>query len=284
MKNFFVSDILSTIKNFCIEKGYSEIPTFDNIKGAGTFNPYMIESLIKKKDFKFFSDEFSYRINDSSNLINQKYCVRLSRHLQLQILDYPGKEDIIEFFSEILNILDIKKDKYIIEFLENNWTHETLGALGKGFEVMVCGLEVAQLTNFEYICGKKIDGGREIAIGIERLACIKQEVDSVFDLYWCENFKYKDFFLREERETLMEIDNLDKDKLKKEFDSQILNILDLIEKKMYIKAFREFSCVNHTLGKLEICSHEFQFKKRLYIEKLNSISKKIWNKISNEAN
>jgi glycyl-tRNA synthetase alpha chain len=69
--------------------------------------------------------------------------------------------------------------------VEDDWESPTLGAAGLGWEVWCDGMEITQFTYFQQVGGIECElVSGEIAYGIERIACIRQDVENIFEINW----------------------------------------------------------------------------------------------------
>jgi glycyl-tRNA synthetase alpha chain len=92
---------------------------------------------------------------------------RLFRHTQFQLILKPPPVNVQELYLQSLEAIGIDLKKHDLKFEEDNWEGPTVGAWGVGWQVMMDGMESAELT-----------------YGLERLCAFMQDVDSVYDVVW----------------------------------------------------------------------------------------------------
>jgi glycyl-tRNA synthetase alpha chain len=78
---------------------------------------------------------------------------RLGKHLQLQVVLKPSPDDVQGMFLRSLERLGIAAADHDIRFEEDNWESPTLGAWGVGWQVVMDGMEITQVTYFQQAGG-----------------------------------------------------------------------------------------------------------------------------------
>jgi glycyl-tRNA synthetase alpha chain len=118
---------------------------------------------------------------------------RLYKHSQLQVILKPAPADVIDQYLGSLAAIGIDLHQHDIKLEEDNWEAPTLGAWGIGWQVMLDGLEISQFTYFQQCGGIDLDlVPAELTYGLERITAFLQVKDSVYDIDWSNDFKYRD--------------------------------------------------------------------------------------------
>jgi glycyl-tRNA synthetase alpha chain len=115
---------------------------------------------------------------------------RLGFYYQYQVILKPSPDEVQEIYIRSLKHLGIDIQRHDLRFVEDDWESPTLGAWGIGWEVWLDGLEITQFTYFQQVGGQTLPVvSAEITYGLERLAIILQEKESIFDIEWRESGK-----------------------------------------------------------------------------------------------
>jgi len=95
-----------------------------------------------------------------------------------------------------------------------------VGAWGLGWEVWCDGMEITQYTYFQQVGGLDVfPVAGELTIGLERLSLYLQNVDSVYDLRYNDEFTYGEVFLANEQQfSAFELEVADVDVFKRHFE------------------------------------------------------------------
>lgn len=166
--------------------------------GAGTFNPATFIKVIEDKPYSTAYLEISKRPKDGRYAENPN---RFQQFYQFQVILQPSPDDVINTFLKSLSFIGIEIEKHDLRFVEDDWESPTLGAWGLGWEVWLDGMEITQFTYFQQVGGfdlKLIPA--EITYGLDRIAMIIQQKDSVFDLEWAPGTSWADVFRKSEYE------------------------------------------------------------------------------------
>jgi glycyl-tRNA synthetase alpha chain len=111
----------------------------------------------------------------------------------------PPPENIQEIYLESLKKIGINPKREDIKFIQDDWESPTLGAWGLGWEVRLNGMEITQFTYFQQVGGIDLNPvAVELTYGLERIAMCIQGVESIFDITWDSQIKYKDLHLESE--------------------------------------------------------------------------------------
>jgi glycyl-tRNA synthetase alpha chain len=108
---------------------------------------------------------------------------------------------MVELYLNCLERIGINPKEHDIRFVEDDWESPTLGASGLGWQVWMDGIEITQFTFFQVTGGlelKPVSG--EITFGLERIATVIQNVDSVWKLQYGGGLTYRDVFHQGEKE------------------------------------------------------------------------------------
>ncbi len=201
-KAFYFQNMISTLQRYWAEQGCVVLQPYDMEVGAGTFHPATFLKSIGPEPWQAAYVQPSRRPTDGRYGKNPN---RGQHYYQFQVILKPSPDNIQELYLNSLKALGIDPLLHDIRFVEDNWESPTLGAWGYGWEVWQDGMEVSQFTYFHQVGGlacKPVTG--EITYGLERLAMFLQNVDSLFDIVWCETPHGKltngDVFLQNEKE------------------------------------------------------------------------------------
>ena len=155
---------------------------YDMEMGAGTFHPATFLRAIGPEPWCAAYVQPCRRPTDGRYGENPN---RLQHYYQFQVNLKPSPDDIQDLYLDSLRELGIDPLVHDIRFVEDNWESPTLGAWGLGWEVWLDGMEISQFTYFQQVGGldcRPVAG--EITYGLERIAMVLQNVESVFDLIW----------------------------------------------------------------------------------------------------
>lgn len=178
-------NILGYLQDSWRKQDFVSLPSWDMPVGAGTLSPHTALRLIEGKDQKVMYLQACRRPSDESD------STHLRRHHQFQVVSRPIWGNITSMFRESLGTL---LDDHDVQFVDATWENPAIGASGHGFEVLVNGIEVAQLTTFTRIGRQKCKPTNEIAYGIERLAMVLSGLTNIRDIAWDWETSYRDHF------------------------------------------------------------------------------------------
>ena len=185
--------------------------------GAGTLHPGTVLRTLGPKPWKVAYVQPSIRPADGRYGENPN---RLHQHHQYQVILKPNPENLQELYLGSLEAIGIDTKIHDIRFVEDDWENPTVGAWGLGWEVWCDGMEITQYTYFQQVGGLDVfPVAGELTYGLERLSLYLQNVDSVFDLQFNDEFKYGDVFLDAEQQfSAYELDVADVDVIKRQFE------------------------------------------------------------------
>jgi glycyl-tRNA synthetase alpha chain len=196
--NLTFQEIIFNLQEYWSQNSCAIIQPYDMEVGAGTSHTATFLRAIGPEPWKAAYVQPSRRPKDGRYGENPN---RLQHYYQFQVALKPAPEDIVDLYMSSLKNLGFDLKKNDIRLVEDDWENPTLGAWGLGWEVWLNGMEVTQFTYFQQVGGiacKPITG--EITYGLERLAMYIQNVDSIYDIQWTKDLKYRDIFLQNEIE------------------------------------------------------------------------------------
>lgn len=179
-KKLAFQDIILTLQGFWSKQGANLMQAYDNEVGAGTMSPYTFLRSNGPEPWGAAYVQPSRRPADGRYGENPN---RLFQHHQFQVVLKPSPKNIQELYLQSLAALGIDALEHDIRFVEDNWENPSMGCAGIGWEVWIDGQECTQFTYFQQVGGIEVDSvTSEITYGLERIATVIQEVDSVYDL------------------------------------------------------------------------------------------------------
>ncbi len=256
MQNY--QDIILKLKSYWAEKGCVLQEPLDVEVGAGTMCPETFLRVLGPDPYNVVYVQPSRRPADGRYGDNPN---RLYKHMQLQVILKPAPEDVIELYMKSLEAIGIDLSKHDIKLEEDNWESPTLGAWGVGWQVMLDGLEITQFTYFQQCGGIDLDFcPAELTYGLERLTAFIQNVDSVYDIQWSGDKKYRDVRFADERQySVYNFEIADVDMVWKEFalheaeSKRLVDLFNKLEDPVQIARFPLLAAHDQTLK----CSHLF---------------------------
>jgi len=190
--------LILRLNDFWDRRGCALLQPYDMEMGAGTFHTATFLRAIGPEPWQAAYVQPSRRPKDGRYGDNPN---RLQHYYQYQVALKPSPPDIQDVYLESLKNLGIDLQQHDIRFVEDDWESPTLNASGLGWEVWLDGMEITQFTYFQLVGGidcKPVLG--EITYGLERLAMVLQDKESVYDLVWTKGVSYGDVYLQNERE------------------------------------------------------------------------------------
>jgi glycyl-tRNA synthetase alpha chain len=182
--------IIFNLKQYWAERGCVIQEPYDIEVGAGTMCPETFLRVLGPKPYRVAYVQPSRRPADGRYGDNPN---RLYKHSQLQVILKPAPADVIDQYLGSLAAIGIDLHQHDIKLEEDNWEAPTLGAWGIGWQVMLDGLEISQFTYFQQCGGIDLDlVPAELTYGLERITAFLQVKDSVYDIDWSSDFKYRD--------------------------------------------------------------------------------------------
>jgi glycyl-tRNA synthetase alpha chain len=270
----YFQEIIAKLKAFWQEQGCTVLEGYDCNVGAGTLSPHTALYALKHREWSVCYSQFCRRQTDGRYAKNPN---RLSGYFQFQVLMKPFPENPQALYLESLAMLGIKQNENDISFLEDNWENPSIGASGLGSEVWLNGMEITQWTYMQQIGGVKLDViPLEITYGLERLAMYVQNVDSIFDIMWSKNMKYKDLFYDKEYEmSFYYNEEANIENLFEQFQKTEIECEKLIAKKLIEPAYELALTCSNTLNLLDARSALSQVERASYILRVRNLVKKV---------
>jgi glycyl-tRNA synthetase alpha chain len=175
-------ELLFRLQSFWAERGCVLQQPYDVEVGAGTMAPETFLRVLGPRPYKVGYAQPSRRPADGRYGENPN---RLFKHTQYQLILKPPPVNVQELYLESLEALGIDLRKHDIKFEEDNWEWPAGGAWGVGWQVMFDGQEITQFTYFQQCGGLDLDPiCAELTYGLERIAQVLQELDSIYDIVW----------------------------------------------------------------------------------------------------
>jgi len=182
--------IIFTLKQYWADRGCIIQEPYDVEVGAGTMCPETFLRVLGPAPYRVAYVQPSRRPADGRYGDNPN---RLYKHSQLQVILKPAPADVVDQYLGSLAAIGIDLHAHDIKLEEDNWEAPTLGAWGIGWQVMLDGLEISQFTYFQQCGGIDLDlVPAELTYGLERITAFLQAKDSVYDIDWSSDFKYRD--------------------------------------------------------------------------------------------
>jgi glycyl-tRNA synthetase alpha chain len=253
-KSFYFQNMITTLQRFWAEQGCVVLQPYDMEVGAGTFHPATFLKSIGPEPWQTAYVQPSRRPTDGRYGENPN---RGQHYYQFQVILKPSPDNIQDLYLDSLRALGVDPLTHDIRFVEDNWESPTLGAWGYGWEVWQDGMEVSQFTYFQQVGGlpcKPVTG--EITYGLERLAMFLQNVDSLFDIVWCETpqgkLTYGDVFLQNEKEmSAYNFEHADVDYLLEAFNHYEAEAKKLIQANLPLPAYEMVLKASHSFNLLD---------------------------------
>ena len=186
----YFQDLILLLQEFWAAQGCVLQLPFDLEVGAGTMAPETFLRVLGPQPYRVAYPQPSRRPADGRYGENPN---RLYKHLQLQVVLKPAPEDSQDLYLKSLEAIGIDLAQHDIKFEEDNWEAPTLGAWGLGWQVMLDGLEITQFTYFQQCGGQDLNPiPVELTYGLERVGAFLQDVDSIYDMQWNAEYRYRD--------------------------------------------------------------------------------------------
>lgn len=251
---------------------------YDMEMGAGTFHVATFLRAIGPEPWHAAYVQPSRRPTDGRYGDNPN---RLQHYYQFQVLLKPSPADLQDQYLGSLQALGIDPLVHDIRFVEDNWESPTLGAWGLGWEVWLNGMEISQFTYFQQVGGldcKPVAG--EITYGLERIAMYLQEVDSVYDLLWCETpagrVTYGDIYHQNEVEqSKYNFEQANTNNLFAWFDNCEQECQRLLEQGLPLPAYEQLLKASHSFNLLDARRAISVTERQRYILRVRTMARSI---------
>ena len=204
------------------------LQAYDLEVGAGTLHPATVLRALGPKPWKVAYVQPSRRPADGRYGENPN---RLHQHHQYQVILKPNPANLQQLYLGALEAIGIDPKVHDIRFVEDDWENPTVGAWGLGWEVWCDGMEITQYTYFQQVGGLDVfPVAGELTIGLERLSLYLQNVDSVYDLRYNDEFSYGDVFLANEQQfSAFELEVADVEVFKRQFEDMERQVPRILE-------------------------------------------------------
>ncbi|MGX7586128.1 glycine--tRNA ligase subunit alpha [Candidatus Vidania fulgoroideorum] len=147
------SNLSFYLKRFWRKLGFKKLLSYDSQTEVAIFNKNIIFDVIKKKKFKNFFFQKCRRPND---LIFFSNFNNLYLHNQFKVFIKPAKKKYIKYFLKSLKKIGFDSG-FLFDFKKDNFNNISIGSFGKGWEIRINFLEIAQIIFFDRIMNKKLD-------------------------------------------------------------------------------------------------------------------------------
>ena len=278
-------DLIFNLQNFWSKQGCVVLQPYDLEMGAATFHPSTSLNSLGIKHCKSVYTQCCRRPSDGRYGENPN---RLQQYYQMQVLIKPSPKNSQELYLKSLEAIKINILENDIKFIEDNWESPTLGAAGLGWEIQCNGAEISQFTYFQQMGGIECKPvSLELTYGLERIAMMLQNVDSIFKIKWNnEGITYGDLFLENEKEfSKYNFEYINISILKSDFKNIENECIHLIEKKLLRPAYEKCIKASHVFNLLDARGALSVSERQSYILLIRSLTKKcceLWMKTCNE--
>ncbi|MFM7426369.1 MAG: glycine--tRNA ligase subunit alpha [Elainella sp.] len=266
--------VIATLNQFWSNRGCLVVQPYDTEKGAGTKSPHTFLRALGPEPWSVAYVEPCRRPADGRYGDNPN---RVQHYYQYQVLIKPSPENILDIYLDSLKALGIKPEDHDIRFVEDNWEDAAVGAWGVGWEVWLDGMEITQFTYFQQ-CGG-IDCrpvSIEITYGLERLTMYLQEVNSIFEIRWNDQYSYGDVFLQAEIEnSTYNFEASDPETLFTLFGIYEREANRLMEAKLVLPAFDQVLKCSHTFNLLDARGVISVTERTQYIRRIRGLARQV---------
>ena len=220
--------LILKLHDYWSRQGCAILQPYDVEVGAVTLHPMTVLRTLGPKPWKVAYVQPSRRPADGRYGENPN---RLHQHHQYQVILKPNPANLQELYLGSLEAIGIDPALHDIRFVEDDWENPTVGAWGLGWEVWCDGMEITQYTYFQQVGGLDVfPVAGELTIGLERLSLYLQNVDSVYDLRFNDEFSYGDVYLANEQQfSAFELEAADVDVFKRQFEDMERQVPAILE-------------------------------------------------------
>jgi glycyl-tRNA synthetase alpha chain len=194
----YFQELILALQDFWVKKGCLLVQPYNSEVGAGTYNPATFLRAIGPEPWNVAFVEPSRRPSDGRYGDNPN---RMQQFHQFQVILKPSPLDIQDLYLESLTAIGTRAEQHDVRFLEDDWESPTLGAWGLGWQVWLDGQEISQFTYFQQVGGidcRPVSG--ELTYGLERIAMVLQNVDSIYEAAYAPGISYGEMYKRAEWE------------------------------------------------------------------------------------
>ena len=243
-------EIIFKLKDYWAKQGCLIREPYDLEKGAGTFNPDTFLRALGPEPWNVAYVEPCRRPTDGRYGENPN---RLGYYFQFQVIMKPSPDNIQELYLKSLESLGLNLDDHDIRFVHDDWESPTLGAWGLGWEVWLNGMEITQFTYFQQCGGiDLVSIPAEITYGSERIAMYLQNVDSILDIQWNNEFTYGELHKQLEYEfSLYNFETATVERFRRWFDDYEAECYSALEKGATLPAYDFTMKCSHAFNTLD---------------------------------
>lgn len=272
----YFQDIIAKLNEYWSSKGCIITQGYDMEVGAGTFNPATFLRVLGPEPWNAAYVEPSRRPTDGRYGENPN---RLQHYYQYQVIMKPSPLDVQNLYLDSLRNIGIKLENHDVRFVEDDWESPTLGASGLGWEVWLDGMEITQFTYFQQCGSYELNPiSVELTYGLERICMYIQQADSVYDIKWNKDIKYRDIHFRSEYEFSHYNFNIaDTElyfKLFNLYEKECLSILENPAVKIVLPAYDFVLKCSHAFNMLDARSAISVTERVGYISRVRNIARK----------
>ena len=277
MAGLSFQDIIFKLQSFWSTQGCAVLQSYDLEMGAGTFHPATFLCALGPKPWNAAFVQPSRRPADGRYGDNPN---RVQKHHQFQVIMKPAPLDIQALYLKSLEAIGLDPKLNDIRFVEDDWESPTLGAWGLGWEVWCNGMEVTQFTYFQQVGGYDCNPVcAELTYGLERLAMMLQQVESIYDLDWNgaegeKKLTYRDICWRSEREfSALNFTYAHTDMLLQHFADSETQCQTLIEAQLPLPAYEYCMKSSHLFNLLDARGVVSVTERASYIARVRNLAK-----------
>ncbi len=270
-------DIIFKLQKFWAHQGCALLQPYDMQMGAGTFHPSTILGALGPDPWSCCYVQPSRRPTDGRYGKNPN---RLQHFYQFQVLMKPSPEHAQQMCIDSLRDIGIHSDIHDLRFVEDDWESPTLGASGLGWEVWCDGTEIIQFTYFQQVGGFPCHPvSFELTYGLERIAMIAQEKETVYDLNWngqegSKKITYGDVALRAEKEfSTYNFECANTEMLFQHFLDAEHECEKLVEKKLALPAYEQCIKSSHYFNLLDARGVVGVLERASYIGRVRALAR-----------
>ncbi|MGM0441017.1 MAG: glycine--tRNA ligase subunit alpha [Elusimicrobiota bacterium] len=270
----YFQTLIKRLEDYWADNGCILTQPYDIEVGAGTFNPATFLYSLMDRPVSVAYVEPVRRPTDGRYGDNPN---RLQHYYQYQVILKPSPDNVQELYRGSLKHLNIKLKEHDYRLIKDDWKSPTLGAWGLGWEVWLDGLEITQFTYFQQVGGidlKQIPV--ELTYGLERIAMFLQDVDSVYDIQWNEDYTYGDIHHRDEVEfSRYNFEEVDPEIQKNFFKSYEQRCRDMVKKGLPRPAYDFVLKASHSFNLLDARGVLSVSQRNRYIERVRKMAKSV---------
>lgn len=266
-------EIILTLQTYWAKQGCVIMQPYDMPMGAGTFHPATTLRALGEKPWKVAYVQPSRRPTDGRYGENPN---RVQHYYQFQVLLKPSPFNCQSLYLESLKEIGIDPTIHDIRFVEDNWEGPTLGASGLGWEVWCDGQEITQFTYFQQMGGLPCyPVPVELTYGLERVACVVQGKDSMFDIDWNgRGVTYGEVYHQNEAQfSAYNFEWADTDVLSRQFQEAEAEASLLVEKGLPLAAYDQCLKASHAFNLLDARGVISVMQRAQYIARVRDMAK-----------